>query len=187
MGKFDLANIPKEILQIVFLGLLLFGGGGWAYVTYLWNPTADKIAALGARVEANRKVIDAARGQEAELKGTLLKLRGVQKEAASAGADFPVVSMRENFNAIVTMEVLMGRFGVSVVSMSVAAPKKTESYIELPVLLNVRGPFQGIANSIAALALQPRIYNFQDVTFTGPETETGIPAKMTMLLYERAL
>ncbi len=187
MGNIDFANLPKEVLQVVVLGLALLGGGGWAYVTYRWSPLADKIAALHKRIDANGKLIDGARGQQADLQGTMKRLQEAQQEAAAAGAEFPLVSMRENINAIVTMEILMGKYGVTVENMTVAAPKKTESYVELPINMSVRGPFQGIASSIAALALQPRLYNFQDVSFAGPESDSVLPAKITMLLYERSL
>lgn len=181
MAKINI-QLTKEQQQYLFLGLLVLGGGGYSYVAYFWKPISARIAETQKKIEETDAKISKAKGQAARLPKIKQELEVLNAQAVEAERQLP---KKADLPAVIdTFSALAARHNVRVRSFAPGNQVASQYFIEIPYTVSVQTPFHDAARFFAALALQERIFNVRNVTYSTPDPEGRLNVSFTLVSYQ---
>lgn len=179
-----MANIKltKEQQQMIVLGIVMLGGFGYAYVTFFWMPTAKKIVETRTQIEGIEAKINKAKQVSARLPKLEQELLRLNEQAMAAERRLP--KNKSVPDILVTIGGLAAKNGVELVSFTPGAIQSKPFFSELIYPLSIRGKYHNIGKFLAAVALEERIFNVQNVVYTEPGPDGTMSVTLTLVSYQ---
>lgn len=175
-------QLSKQEQQYVGAGaiaaLLLMG----AYVKFFWLPIS------AAKDEARKKIaeieakIDKAKKQAARLERLQQELNVLNEQAVQAELRLP--RSKDVPNMLLTLSGVAQKQRVSILSFSPGPVKTQQYFMELNYPVTIRGTYHNIGRFLAALALEQRIFNVQNVSYPAPDAGGEMTVSFTLLSYQ---
>ncbi|MDX6770447.1 MAG: type 4a pilus biogenesis protein PilO [Elusimicrobiota bacterium] len=175
-------QLTKQQQQYVGAGaigaLLLIG----AYVKFFWLPiSAAKAEARQKIVEIEAK-IDKAKKQAARLDRLKDELNVLNEQAVQAEARLP--RSKSVPDMLVTLSSVAQKQRVTILTFAPGPVKPQQYFMELNYPITIRGSYHNVGRFLAALALEQRIFNVQNVTYPAPDGAGEMTVSFMLLSYQ---
>jgi Tfp pilus assembly protein PilO len=161
-------------------------GGGYCYFAFFWAPISQKIEDAQKTIDAVEAKIDKATKQAARLPHLQAELAELNQQAIEAEKRLP--KKKSTADILVTITQLADSAHVSLMSFTPgSAPKKGGSpfFNELSYPLTVKGSYHNIGKFLAAVSLEERIFNVENVNYSEPQADTGeMQVTFTLISYQ---
>lgn len=173
----------KEQQQLLIGAVLVFGGGGFAYIKYFWLPTSAEIKQTKAEIEEVEGKIKKAKTASAKLKRIEEEIAKLNLQAEAAEKRLPKdQNMPKVFELVVD---LMKRYNAQLNTFSAGAPATKQHFIEVPYALTLRVGFHDLGRLLSAFALEERIFTPRQVVYSTPDPATGLMnVTFTLVAYQ---
>ena len=177
-------QLSKQQQQYLGAGAFLFVVGGALYVNFFWLPISAKMTDLSAQIAQIDLKISKAKAQASRLQRLQSDLAALKQEAIEAERRLP--KTKSVPDVLVTLSSLAQQNDVNIQSFS-PGPQKTlpqQSFIELSYPMGVKGSFHNIGRFFAAVALEERIFNIQNVMYPSAAADGSMTVTFTLLTYQ---
>ena len=164
------------------LGAVLLCVGAGAYVKLFWLPISEKKAQLSAQIAQIETKIAKAEAQASRLKRLQDELATLNQQAAQAETRLP--RDKDIPDILVTLSKLAASNGIVIQSISPGGQKSQQYFTELSYPMSIRGTYHSIGRFLAAIALETRIFNAQDVVFPSAGADGQMTATFVLLTYQ---
>lgn len=181
MAKVNI-QLTKQQQQYLAVGLLVLGGGGFAYVKYFWIPTAQKITETKAKIEELQGKIDKAKSQVGRLDKIKKELEVLNQKAVEAEDRLP--KAKDLPGVLVTIADVARKNGCEIRTFASGASAPKQYFIELLYTVSIKGSYHDLGRFFAAAALEQRIYNVRNVAFGAADAEGKLNASFTLVSYQ---
>lgn len=182
MASSKIQLTPKQ-MQIVVLAAVVVLGGGFVYFQYFWKPISARIDAAQSNIETVEGKISKATAQAARLPQIQRELVVLNQQATEAEKRLP--KERDLPDVIDTISSLSQKYRVNLASFSPGNPTTKQFFIEVPYAVTATGGFHDIGRFFAAVALEERIFNVRNVTFSGGQGGLGkVNVNFTLIAYQ---
>jgi len=175
-------KLTKQQQQYLVLAVMVIGGGGFAYVKYFWMPTAKEISDKRVAIEKVEKSIAKAKSNAGKLKKIQKELEILNKKAEEAEKRLP---KDEDFPTVVdTITALSRKYNVSLRSFSTGQSSEQAHFIQITYRLSGSAPYHDLGRFFASLALEERIYNVQNVSFSPAQDIVNVNFELISYMYK---
>jgi Tfp pilus assembly protein PilO len=183
MAKFQI-KLTKQQQQAIIAGVLGLGGFGYAYITFFWMPVSKKIEEAYKKSEEVQAKIERATKQAARLPRLEAELVQLNQMAVEAERRLP--KKKSVPEILVAMTDLAQKANVHILTFTPGPAKQGgASFMELNYPMQVKGSFHSIGKFLAAISLQERIYNVQNVVYGGASDADGVmTVTFTLVSYQ---
>ncbi len=149
---------------------------------FFWSPTSAKIKDAKAKIEEIEAKIEKAQLQAARLPRLEQELVRLNEQAIEAERRLP--KKRSVPDILVTVSELAAENHVDLMSFSPGGVSNKQFFSELNFPISVKGGFHSIGKFLAALSLEERIFNVQNVVY-GEESPAGeMMVTFTLVSYQ---
>lgn len=179
MAKFKLTKAHQ---QMIALGLVILGGGGYLFFAWFWLPTSQSIKDTREKIEAVEKKIEKAKQQEARLPRLEAELLRLNDQAVEAERRLP--KKKSVPDILVTVTALAEKQHVELLTFSPGGVVNKQFFVELNYPMTVRGSFHNIGKFFAAISLEERIFNVQNVVYSDPGSSGAMTVTFTLVSYQ---
>lgn len=175
-------KLSKEQQQYLAVGVLVLGGGGFAYFKYFWLPVSAKIAETRAKIEE-------VEGKIAKAKNQAVRLNKIQKELeelniAALEAEKRLPKTQDLPAVIDTVTSLSRRHNLSLKSFTPGGSKPQAHFIETAYTISATASFHELGRFLAAVALEERIYNVRGITYGAIDAEGRMAVTFQIISYQ---
>lgn len=160
------------------VALLLMG----AYVKFFWLPIAEAKTVARQKIAESEAKIDKAKKQAARLERLQQELNVLNEQAIQAELRLP--RSKSVPDMLVTLSTVSQKQRVTLVSFSPGPVKSQQYFMELNYPVTIRGTYHNIGRFLAALALEQRIFNVQNVNYPAPDGTGEMVVTFTLLSYQ---
>lgn len=181
MAKINL-KLTKQQMQYAAAAVVILSSGGFAYFNYFWLPTGERIAAANKNIEEVEAKIEKATRQAARLPRLEAELVQLDEQAREAERRLP--KKKSVPDILVTVSEIADRNHVKLLSFAPGPMATKQFFIELAYPIAVSGSFHNIGRFLAALALEERIFNVQNVVYSEPGDAGGMQVTFTLISYQ---
>lgn len=174
-------KLNKQQQQLLIATLLMVGAFGYIYIAFFWLPISDKISDTQKQMDEVEAKIDKAQqqaGRKDKLEKELLRLSD-----AAVEAERRLPKDKDVPNILVTVSDLAARYHVQLISFSPGGSVNKQYFIELDYPVSVKGSYHNIGKFLAALALEERIFNVQNVAYAEPSSGV-MTVTFTLISYQ---
>jgi type IV pilus assembly protein PilO len=175
-------QLSKQQQQYLGAGAVLFVVGAFVYMKFFWLPISQKKDELSSQIAEIETKIAKAEAQASRLTRLQAELAILNQQAVEAERRLPKTKSVPDM--LVTLSALAQANHVSVMSFS-PGPQKSQTYfIELNYPMTVKGSYHNIGRFLAAIALEERIFNVQNVNYPGEGGDGDMTISFTLLTYQ---
>lgn len=174
-------KLTKQQQQYLAVGAVVLGVGGFAYIKYAWMPLSARINKASEEIETTNKSIEVAKAAAARRPRLEAELALLNQQALEAEKRLPKTKSVPDI--LVTLTTLAQKYNVQVLSFTPGAETSKEYFRELQYPMTLRGTFHNIGRFFAAVALEQRIYNVQNVNF-GSASEGFLSIGFVLVSYQ---
>lgn len=176
-------KLTKQQQQILAVGVLVIGGGGFAYVKYFWLPVSQKISDTKAAIEATEAKIAKAKNQAVRLEKIKKELAELNVKAAEDEKRLPKTV---DLPAVIdTISGLTRKYNFNLMTFSAGTSKPQAHFIETVYNITGKATYHDLGRFLAAVALEERIFNVRAITYGAPEAATGkMPVTFQLVSYQ---
>ncbi len=174
-------KLTKQQQQLLVATTLMLGAFGYIYVAFYWGPISQKIADTQKQMDDVEAKIEKAQqqaGRKDKLEKELLRLSDAAVEAEKR-----LPKNKSVPDILVTVSDLAARNHVQLVSFTPGATTNKQYFIELDYPISVKGTYHNIGKFLAAVALEERIFNVQNVSY-GEPTAGLMTVTFTLISYQ---
>lgn len=176
-------NLTKKEQKMALAGTLFLAFFGYAYIAFVWIPISQKKSSLQTEIFSTDARISQATSQAEKMPRLKSKIAELEQQAREVSRQLP--NKKGVGDTLVILSELAQRHNISIVSFSPGPNIAKPYFIELQYPLVIEGQFHDIGKFFAALALEERLFNIQDVSFGHADPETGImQVRLTLLAYQ---
>jgi type IV pilus assembly protein PilO len=175
-------KLTKQQQQLIAATVLSVGAFGYIYFTFFWMPLAKKITETTAKIDAVEKKIEKAQQLAARLPRLEAELVRLNDQAVEAEKRLPKKKAAPEI--LVTVGNLAVKHHVTLVSFNPGAISNKAFFSELSYPMSVKGSFHSIGKFFAAVSLEERIFNLQNVVYTGGEGELTVTFTLVSYQYK---
>lgn len=175
-------QLTKQQQQYVGGGAVLFVVLGFVYVRFFWLPIAqaktearEKIAAIEAKIAKAKQ--QAARRERLQQELVILNEQAIEAEKR-------LPKTKSVPEILVAMASLAQKHRVSIQSFAPGPQKSQQYFIELNYPLSIKGSYHNIGRFLAAVALEERIFNVQNVNYPGAGGDGEMTVTFTLISYQ---
>ncbi|MBI3551207.1 MAG: type 4a pilus biogenesis protein PilO [Elusimicrobia bacterium] len=182
MAKINLKLTPQQqkILAGAVIGLV---GGGYCYISFFWSPISQKIEEANKTIAEVEGKIDKAEKQAARLPHLQAELAELNQQAIEAEKRLP--KKKSTADILVTVSQLAETYHVNLLSFTPGSSTSRQFFIELSYPVSIKGTFHNIGKFLAAVSLEERIFNVQNVMYTEPVGDAGeMQVTFTLVSYQ---
>jgi type IV pilus assembly protein PilO len=181
MAKLNI-TLSKQQQQALIVAVLFLGGGGYAYFRYFWNPISKRILENREKTKQVETQILKAKGQAARLPKIKEEVQVLNQQAAEAEKQLP---KKKDIPAVIdTVSALSAKYNVRIQSFAPGGSSTSQYFIELPYTISLKGAYHDVARFFAAVALEQRIFNIRNVTYSEPDAESRLSVNFTLISYQ---
>lgn len=175
-------QLSKQEQQYVGAGaiaaLLVMG----AYVKFFWLPVAAAKEEARQKIAAIEAKIDKAKKQAARLERLQQELNVLNEQAVQAELRLP--RSKDVPNMLLTLSAVAQKQRVSLLTFAPGPVKQQQYFMELNYPVTIKGTYHNIGRFLAALALEQRIFNVQNITYPAPDGAGEMTVSFTLLSYQ---
>ncbi|MEE8425000.1 MAG: type 4a pilus biogenesis protein PilO [Elusimicrobiota bacterium] len=175
-------KLTKEQQQYAVFAILALGGGGYAYFTYFWMPTSEKIVTTRVSIKAVQARINKAKGQAGRLKRIQRELAVLDEQAVDQERRLP--KQRDLPSVIDTVSSLTKKYNAKLSGFAPGAATNKSHFIEVPYTLSLSATYHDLGRLLAAIALEERIFNVRDINFGGAGANGMLTVNLTLISYQ---
>ena len=175
-------KLTKQQQQMIVAGALMFGAFGYSYFTFFWAPISRKIDETRAQIEKIEAKINKAKQVSARLPRLEQELVRLNEQAQQAERRLP--RKKSVPDILVTVGKLAARHRVDLVSFTPGDMVNKQFFSELNYPISVKGSFHNIGKFLAAVALEERIFNVQNVTYSEASLTGDMTVTFTLVSYQ---
>lgn len=181
MPKFNI-KLSKQQQQMIAAAVLMLGGFGYSYFRFFWKPVSEKIKETKTKTQETQDKIEKATRQAGRLPRLEMELVALNEQAVEAEQRLP--KKKAVTEILVTITALADKNRVSLVSFTPGSQPDKQFFRELNYPMIVRGSYHNIGKFLAAVALEQRIFNVQNVVYTEPNAEGEMQVSFTLISYQ---
>lgn len=182
MAKINV-KLSKQQQQALVAGVVMLGGFGYSYIAFFWKPVSDKIKETQEKIAEVEGKIEKARRQAARLPRLEAELVQLNEQAVEAEKRLP--KKKSVPDILVTVGGLAAKHNVLLLGFTPGPQKVQQFFSELNYPMTVKGSYHNIGKFLAAVALEERIFNVQNVIYSEPQSDTGeMQVTFTLLSYQ---
>lgn len=175
-------KLSKQQQQYLAVGVVLLGGGGFAYIKYFWLPISAKIADTKAKIEETE-------GKIAKAKNQAVRLNKIQKELdelniAALEAEKRLPKAQDLAAVVDTVTALSRRYNLTLKTFTPGGSKPQPHFIETSYSITATASFHELGRFLAAVALEERIYNVRGIMYGSPDTEGRMNVSFQLISYQ---
>lgn len=177
------ANIKLTDAQIKTLAAAVLGLGalGYVYVAFFWLPISKKINDADTLIQTTEQKITGAKAVASQKARLEAELASLQEQAAEANRRLP--TSKSTPDILVTLADLADRNGVDLMSFAPPSVSNKQFFSELSYPLTVSGHYHDLGKFLAALSLEERIFNVQNINFGAPGAEGQLNVTFKLISY----
>lgn len=175
-------QLTKQQQQYVGAGAIAALALGFVYFKFFWLPVS------AAKEEARNKIaeiegkIEKAKRQAARLERLQQELNVLNEQAVEAERRLP--RSKSVPDMLITLSSVAEKQRVTILSFTPGPVKPQQYFLELNYPVSVKGTFHNIGRFFAALALEERIFNIQNVNYPAPDASGEMTVTFTLLSYQ---
>ena len=175
-------KLTKQQQQTLAVGAVLLAAGGYAYFAFFWLPISKKIKDTQETITTVEAKILKATQQAARKDRLNAELLLLSDQAAEAEKRLP--KKKSVPEILVTVSELAAKQHVELMSFSPGATANKQFFSELNYPMSVKGTFHNIGKFFAAISLEQRIFNVQNVNYPAPDTTGEMTVTFTLVSYQ---
>ncbi len=165
-------KLTKQQQQMLVAGVLGAGAFGYIYIAFFWLPISEKKELVNKKIEETEAKIDKARSKAGRLHQLEAELVRLNEQASEAERRLP--KKKSVPEILVTVSGLAQRYNVQLVSFTPGKEAPKQFFSELSYPITIRGNYHSIGKFLAAVALEERIFNVENVVYSEPTSlDTG--------------
>ncbi len=153
-----------------------------AYVKFFWLPISAAKAEARQKIAESEAKIDKAKKQAARLERLQQELNVLNEQAVQAELRLP--RSKSVPDMLVTLSALAQKQRVAILSFAPGPVKAQQFFTELNYPVTIRGTYHNIGRFMAALALEQRIFNVQNVNYPAADGTGEITVTFVLLSYQ---
>ncbi len=157
-------DIDKDTLGKIIAGVLFGGLFIYAYFAYFWMPYSKKIADNRVKLEKIEKDILSAKQIKAQFKNLQEKLEQLKIQKMEAEKKLP--RDKKLPDLIKTLKNLSDKNSVKIMFINPASSSRDQYFTKVNYSMAVKGKYHNIGRFFAAIALEERILNVEDLTLS---------------------
>lgn len=180
-----MANIKltKEQQQYIVAGVLMTAALGYAYIAFFWLPISQKKAETRKKIEEVEAKIEKARRQAARLPRLEAELVDLNQRAEEAERRLP--KKKSVPEILVTLSALSAKYRVTLMSFQPGSSSTKQFFNELGYPVRIRGSYHNVGKFLAAVAVEERIFNVQNVKYGEASGDLGeMVVEFTLISYQ---
>ena len=180
-----MANIKltKQQQQYLVAGVVMLGAIGYCYVTFFWLPISEQIADVEKKTKEVEDKIEKAQRQAARLPRLQAELEELNKQAAESERRLP--KKKSVPDILVTVSELADKYHVVLLNFTPGGQATKQFFNELSYPISVKGTFHNVGKFLAAISLEERIFNVQNVVYGDASGDMGeMTVTFTLLSYQ---
>jgi Tfp pilus assembly protein PilO len=185
MAKINIKLSPQQ-QKIIFGGAVGLIAGGFCYLHFFWSPLSDKIVAAEADITKAEDEIDTL--QKVAAREPLLRKQLADLEQKAIDLEKRLPKKKSTPEILVTLSELADSYNVTLMSFTPGATNAkggSPYFNELPYPLTVKGTYHNIGKFLAAVSLEQRIFNVQNVSYAEPGAESlQMMVTFTLISYQ---
>lgn len=167
-----------QIVAVVFFGGLL----GYLYVAYFWLPVSKNIAEKTKKIESLDRDIQNAQRKKAQFKNLEKKLQSLKVQKEDAQKKLP--RSKKIPDLIDKLTRLSKKHNVEITSISPSSEKREQYFTKVYYVINARANYHDLGRFFTALALQERIFTFENVAVNGtPDGDYSALVNFSLVSY----
>lgn len=152
------------------------------YVKFFWLPISAAKEDARKKIAESEAKIDKAKKQAARLDRLQQELNLLNEQAVQAELRLP--RSKDVPNMLITLSAVAQKQRVSILSFSPGPTKEQQYFKELNYPVSIKGTYHNIGRFLAALALEQRIFNVQNVSYPNPDSAGEMTVTFTLLSYQ---
>lgn len=168
--------------QFLIAGLVLLAALLGAYVRFFWLPTSAQKTELRRQIADAADKIVKAEAQASRLKRLQDDLAALNRQAVEAEKRLP--KAKEVPDVLVALSNLASQHGVTILNFSPGPQKSQQYFVELNYPMSVSGTYHNLGRFLAAIALEQRIFNVQNVNFPSAGADGRMTATFLLIAYQ---
>lgn len=157
-------QLSKQQQQMVAAGAVFSIAFGYIYFAYYWKPLSHRIDEAKQKIESVNSDITKAESQAARLPRLEKELAMLNQQTAEAEKRLP--KSRDVPAVIDTLSRLAHTYRAELTSFAPGNPSPKQFFTEVPYTINATGTYHDIGIFLAAIALEERIFNVRDITYS---------------------
>lgn len=175
-------KLTKQQQQMVAAGVVGLGAFGYIYMAFFWLPISKKKEETVKKIEETEAKIDKARSKAGRLHQLEAELVRLNEQAIEAEKRLP--KKKSVPDILVTVTNHAERYQVQLVTFTPGKENSKQFFSELTYPIAVRGTYHNIGKFLAALALEERIFNVENVVYSEPLADGNMQVTFTLISYQ---
>lgn len=175
----QLSKQEQQYVGAAVVGVLLLTG---LYVKFFWLPISAAKTEARQKIAESEAKIEKAKRQAARLERLQQELNILNEQAIQAEARLP--RSKSVPDMLVTLSAVAQKQRVALISFAPGPVKAQQYFMELNYPVTVRGTYHNVGRFMAALALEQRIFNMQNVNYPAPDGNGDMTVTFTLLSYQ---
>ena len=175
-------QLTKDQQQYVGAGAIGAAVAAFLLIKFFWLPISYKKDELQKKIEQIDAKIVKAEAQASRLTRLQNELALLNQQAGEAEKRLP--KDKSVPDILVTLNRLAQKESVTIQTFTPGAQKSQQYFIELNYPMTVKGTFHSIGRFFAAIALEERIFNIQNVVYPAADGTGTMTVTFTLLSYQ---
>ncbi len=175
-------KLTKQQQQAIVAGVLGLGAFGYIYIAFFWLPISNRIDDTSKSVEQVEAKIDKAKQEAARLPRLQSDLKTLNDEAVEAARRLP--KDKSVPEILVTLGALAQQYDVDLKSFTPGPTANKQFFVELDYPVIVRGSFHNVGKFLAAVSLEERIFNVQNINYGAEDGSGQMQVSFTLISYQ---
>lgn len=174
--------LSKQQQQYVAAGVFMAAAFGFVYVKFFWLPIAAAKAEAREKIAQIEAKIVKAKQQATRLERLQDEIASLNERALEAEKRLP--KNKSVPDILLTLSALAQKNRVQIQSFAPGPQKSQQYFIELTYPLSIKGSYHNIGRFLAAVALEERIFNVQNVNYPSAGADGEMTVSFTLLSYQ---
>lgn len=175
-------KLSKQQMQYVAAGVIGAAALGFVYVKFFWMPISKHIEELQAKIAENSSKIEKAQSVANRLPAIQKELADLNRQTSEMEMQLP--KSRSVPDILVTVSRIAEKYGVELQNFTPGGNKQQQYFTEWTYPITCLGMYHNIGRFLAALAVEQRIYNIQNVSYGTIGTDRRIPVTFSLVAYQ---
>jgi type IV pilus assembly protein PilO len=177
--------MTKKMQQKIIVMVLFFGGALYVYHQYLYMPLQQKYKDAFTQLEEKQRKLVEMRRRAVELPRLQAEMKDLEQEVSELEKRLP--KDKEIPDLLRTLTRMAQRYQLKVVNISPLAVSAQANYNEVPFQITLQGTYHSLANFLAQIGQESRIFSERNLTLSAnqgnKENPATINATFTLVAY----
>lgn len=175
-------KLTKQQQQMIVAVVLGLGAFGYIYVAFFWIPISASIEENSKKIDEIEGKINNAKQVAARLPRLEMELKALNDKEAEAERRLP--KDKDVPDILVKVGELAQDYNVKLQSFAPGGAAAKPFFVELSYPITVEGNFHNIGKFLAAISLEERLFNVQNVTYGTEDVNGMMVVNFTLVSYQ---